>query len=144
MLGYAHMVVSTYRKLQCLSACQNFILHFFPEILNFKQSCNYIGQKHFDLSLQNLNFTRNGISGEISITILILILHYLLEILMTNFFKKPKNLTLGPFWNLFAQIYAKMSFSEKKPLPAFKYSYYLPSCKKTDKTNNLFRRKMLN
>ena len=37
------------RTLQCSSAYQkNFIIHFFLEILHFKESCNLIGWQHFD------------------------------------------------------------------------------------------------
>ena len=42
------MLVSTCRKLRCLSAYQkNFTGHFFLEILHFKEPCNLIGQHHF-------------------------------------------------------------------------------------------------
>ena len=43
------MIVSTCRRPQCLSACQkiNFIIHFFLEILHFKEFCNLIGWRHF-------------------------------------------------------------------------------------------------
>ena len=44
---------------------------------------------------------------------------------------------LGPFFpNL-----SKNEFSAKRALSVFKYSSYLPSCKKSEKTNELFLRK---
>ena len=44
----------------------------------------------------------------------------------------------------FAHIWAKMNFSGKKLVSVFKYSNYLPSCQKSEKTNMPFLRKMLN
>ena len=43
------------------------IIHFFLEILHFKESCNLIGQQDFDLKLENQNFARYGTGDEISI-----------------------------------------------------------------------------
>ena len=94
----------------------NFIIHFFLEVLHFKESCNLIGWRYFGPWLKNQNFTRYGISDEISITILVFILGY---------FQK--------FLALFTQIWAKMNVPGKKPLSAFKYSSYLPSCQKSEK-----------
>ena len=37
-----------------------------------------------------------------------------------------------------------MNFPEKKPLSVFKYSNYLPSCQKSQKTNEPFLRKIPN
>ena len=49
---------------------------------------------------------------------------------MTTFFKKSEKKTiLGPFWALFAKIWAKMNFlGKKRALPVFRYSNYLPQC----------------
>ena len=58
--------------------------------------------------------TRYGIRGEISMTILVFILDYYHEKLMTNFFKKSKKPILGSFWNLFVQSWAKMNLPGKK------------------------------
>ena len=44
----------------------------------------------------------------------------------------------------FAQIWAKMNFPGKKALSVFKYSNYLPSYQKSEKTNMSFVKKMLN
>ena len=51
----------------------NFIIHFFLEILQVKESCNLIGWYHFGPAQ---NFARYGIGGEISATILVSILDY--------------------------------------------------------------------
>ena len=51
---------------------------------------------------------------------------------------------MGLIRTLFAQIWAKKNFSGKKSLSVFKYSNYQPSCQKSEKTNELFLRKMLN
>ena len=77
------------------------MIHFFLEILHFKESCNLTDQKHLGPKLKNQNFAKYGISGEISMTILVFILDYLQEKLMTIFFKKSKKPVLGPFWALF-------------------------------------------
>ena len=91
------------------------------------------------------NFARYGIGGEISVTILVFILHYFQEKLITKFFKKIKKTPLlGLIRDLFAQIWAKMNFPGKRSLSDFKYSNYQPSCQKSEKTNVLFQRKMLN
>ena len=52
-------------------------------------------------------------------------------------FQKSKKPYLGTCGRLafFAQIWAKMNFPEKKSLSVFKYSNYLRSCQKSDKTN---------
>ena len=52
----------------------------------------------------------------ISITILVLILDYFQEKLMTKFFKKSENPILGSFGAFSAQIWAKMNFLEKRGL----------------------------
>ena len=44
----------------------NSIIHFFLELLCFKECCNLIGQQHFARKLENQNFARYGISCEIS------------------------------------------------------------------------------
>ena len=86
----------------------NFILHFFLKILNFKQSCNFIGWQHFDSK------TRILPDGEISTIILVPILDYFQEKLMTKLMKKTY---FGPF---FAQIWANKKFLGKKVSVSFK------------------------
>ena len=63
--------------------------------------------------LETMNFFRYGIGGEISIKILVLLLDYFQEKLMTKFFKKSKNPILRAFWAFFAQIWAKKNFPGK-------------------------------
>ena len=75
----------------------NFIIHFFLEILHFKESCNLIDWQHFGPWLENQNFVRHAIGGKIITTIIVSILDYFLEKLMTKCFKKSKNPVLGPF-----------------------------------------------
>ena len=65
--------------------------------------------------------------------------------LITKFFKKSKKKTIcGPFWAFSSKSGRQRSFLEKRTLSVFKYSNYLPSCKKSEKTNDPFLRKMLN
>ena len=83
----------------------NFIIHFFLEILHFKECCKLVGQQDFGPQFTNQNFVRQEIGGEMTITISVFILDYFLENLMTKLFKKnPKNSNLELFWALFAQI----------------------------------------
>ena len=53
-----------------------------------------------------------------------------------NIFQKnpPKTLFWGPFWSLFAQIWAKMIFPKKRALSVLKYPNYLKLCQKSEKT----------
>ena len=96
----------------------NLIIHFFLEILHFKESYNLIGKQHFGPKLKNQNFARYGIGGEILITILISILDYFRE-KSQNFSKTPKKHFWGPLWALFAQIWANMNFPGKKGSVSF-------------------------
>ena len=121
----------------------NLIIHFFLEILHFKEYYNLIGRQHFGPLLENQNFARDGIGGEISTTMLVFILNCFQEKLMTKFSKNFKNPILGQFLTLFAQTWVKMNFPAKK-LSVFKYSNHLPSFKKSEKTKDPFLRKMPN
>ena len=115
----------------------HFIIHFFLEILHFKESCNLIGWQHFGPQLQNQNFARYGIGREISTTILLSILDYFQEKLRTKYFKKSKKpLFWGSFWAIFAKICPKVNFPGKMALSVFRYSNYLPSCQNTHKNNH--------
>ena len=91
----------------------NFIIHFFQEILHFKESCNLIGQQYFGPQLENHNFARYGIAGEISITISVFILDYYQEKLTTKLFKKPQKPYFGTVLDPFCPIWAKMNFPGK-------------------------------
>ena len=107
-----------------------FIIYFFLELSHFKEPCGFIGWQHFGPKMETQSFARYGVGVEISTKILAFTLDYFQEKLMTKFFKKSKK-TL--FWNhvailaFFAQIWAKMNFSGKKPPSVFKYSNHLPS-----------------
>ena len=120
----------------------NFIIHFFLEILNFKKSCNLIGWQHFGPLLENQNFVRYGIAGKISATILVSILGYFQEKLMTKFFQKPY------FGSILGSFYSNLGKKDvcwkKRSLSDFRYSNYLPSCQKSEKIKEPFLRKMLN
>ena len=63
--------------------------------------------QHFDPQLENQNFTRYGIGSELSITILVFILDYFQEKLVTKFLKKSKKRYFvghfGPFLHKFGQ-----------------------------------------
>ena len=78
-----------------------------------------IGQKYFGTKLENKNFARYAIDGEISRTLLVFILDYLEKTNDKIFQKIKKNLFWGLFRAFFAQISAKMNFSGKKGSVSF-------------------------
>ena len=100
------------------------MIHFFYEILHFKESSNLIGWQHFGPYLETQDFTRYGIGGEILMTILVFILEYFREKLMRKFFKKPSKPYFGLLPSKFDQ---KLIFLEKKTQSVFKDSSYLTS-----------------
>ena len=63
---------------------------------------------------------------------------------MKSFFKKSKKPYLEAILDPFCTNMGKNEFSWKKGLSVFKYSNYLPSYKKSEKTNEPFLRKMQN
>ena len=73
--------------------------------------------KNLAIWLANSNLAHNlrtwisGINGEISITILVFILDYFQQKIMTIFFKKSKNPISRPFWTLFAKMWARVNFA---------------------------------
>ena len=79
------------------------------------------------------------------ITILVFTLDFSQEKVMTIFSKKSKKAIWdhGTILAFFVHVWAKMNFPGKKALSVFKYSNYLPSCPKSEKTNMIFLRKML-
>ena len=89
----------------------NFIIHFFLEILQFKESFNLIAQQHFGSILENQNFARYEIGDEISITISIFILDYFYEKLITKFFKKCQKPYFGDLLGRFCSNLGKNEFS---------------------------------
>ena len=62
---------------------------------------------------------------------------------MIDFFNKFKK-KLGPFWDVFAQTWAKINFPGEKALSVFEYSSYLTSCKNSEKIKDPFPRKIPN
>ena len=80
-----------------------------------------------------------GIGRDTTTTILAFILDYFqkkksLNKFLINFSKNLKKNVLARIWVLFAQIWSKMNFRGMK---GFKYSNYLPSCQKSEKTLEL-------
>ena len=121
----------------------NFIIQLFLKILHFKESCNLIGWQRFGPELENQNFQRHWIDGEISIAILVFTLGYFQEKIITKSFKKSKKSKkpyFGPFLLQFGQ---KWTFLEKRTRPV---SYFndLKSCQKSEKNNESFLRKIPN
>ena len=105
----------------------NFIIHFFLEILHFKESCNLIGWQHRELEFCQIWDWWWNINNNISF-------HFRLFPRKTNdkIFQKIKKpnfgAILGPFpWS--------------KGLSVVRYSNYLPSYKKSAKTIEPFLRK---
>ena len=89
----------------------NFIPHAFLKI----------GWQHFGQQIENQNFVKYGIGAEISTTILAFILDYFQEKrfrFLIYFLKSSKKILVKNGQKLF--------FMEKRPLPVFKYSNYLP------------------
>ena len=93
----------------------NLILHFLFEIPHFKESAIWLSD-----SILAPN-SRTSISPDMGLvvkyqptTILVSILNYFQEKLMTKFSKISKKTYLGAIWALFAQIWAKMNFPGKK------------------------------
>ena len=58
--------------------------------------------------------------------------------------KNLKKTHFGLFWALFSKCGQKWILPEKRALSDFRYSKYLPSCKKSEKTNKPFPRKIPN
>ena len=122
----------------------NFMIHFFLEILHFKNPAIWLANSILAQNSENQNFVKYGTGDEILITILVLILHNFQEKIMRSFFKKSKKnyfrATLGPSF----QIWVKLKTPGKKALSIFIYSNYFPSWKKLEKTNDPILRKMPN
>ena len=75
--------------------------------------------------------------------ILVFIVDYFQEKLITKFFKTFKKSYFGDILTFLPKIWAKMNLLEKRALSFFKYYNYLPLCHKSEKTIVLFVRKML-
>ena len=83
-----------------------FIPPFFLEILHSEESYHLISQKYFSQHIENQNFARYGVCGEISVTISFFILDYFQEKLITNFSKtqKKKFFFLAHFGPIFGKL----------------------------------------
>ena len=69
-----------------------------------------------------------------SITVLVFILEYFEEKIMTTFFKKKFLVYFGTILVFFVQICTKINFPGGKGfVSVFKYSNYLPLCQKSEK-----------
>ena len=99
-----------------------FIIHFFLEILHFKEPCNWNSAIFKPWILPDWWW---NISNNISFH-----LRLFLEKLMTTFLKKFKKPYFGGYLWSFFQNLSKNDFSGKKALTVFTYSNYLPSWKK--------------
>ena len=89
-----------------------FTINFFLEVLYFKEPCNFIGLQNLGPYLETNSFARYGTGVEISITILVFILDYFQEKIVTKYFKKSKKSYFGAIW-------AKMNFPGKKCFVSF-------------------------
>ena len=94
----------------------NFVIPFFLEILQFKETCSLIGRQHFFCPItQEPEFCQ--IWGWWWNTNKNISLHSRLFPGKTSgkiFQKIPQNSILGPFWALFAQIWAKIIYHRGK------------------------------
>ena len=118
----------------------HFIIHFFLDILHFKEFCNLIGWQHRELEFCQIQDWWWNINNNISF-------HFRLYTRKTNdkvFLKSQKNVFwdhFGPFLPKFGQ---KWIFLEIRVLSVFRYSNYLSLCQKFEKTVEQFLRKTPN
>ena len=152
------MIVSTCRRLWCLSAYQKYTSSFtsFLRYYILKNTAIWLANSILAHNSRTRIFVRYRIRGEISITILVFILiskisfHFQEKLII--FFKKLKKKTiLERFWGPFCSNLGKMDFPGKKdcqflniPFIYHLSTIYLPSSQKSEKTNEPLMRKMLN
>ena len=99
-----------------------FIIHFFLEILHFKEPCNFIGWQHLGSQLETHSFARYGVGVKISIKILVTTLDSFEEKLMAKCFKKiQKNL----FWGHVTILTFLPKYGQKWILPEKKLCQFL-------------------
>ena len=130
------MILSTCRRIW--SACQIYTS-------SFTSFLRYYILKNPAIcpELENQNFARYGIGGEISITILASF-HFRLFPRKTKYkiFQTVQKTLYKAILSIFCTYLGKNEFSWEKGLcQFFKYSNYLPSCKKSEKTNEPFLKK---
>ena len=93
---------------------------FLFEILHFTEYGNLVGQQHLSPWLENQNFARYGIAGNINNNVS---LHFRLFLGKTNnksFWKNPKSVILGPLWALFCLNCGNNDVPRKKGSVSFK------------------------
>ena len=129
------IIKSTCTRLWCLSVCKkqtsSFILFLRYYIL--KNPAIWLAVPIWGLEFCQIWDWWWNINSNISF-------HFRLFPRKTNdkiFQKIPKSILLVPFW-------AKQNFLEKRALSVFRYSNYLPSCQKSEKTNEQFCGKTVN
>ena len=127
MVIYAYLVIhnqndSTNLQKTSMFVCVpniKFIIHFFLEMLHFKELCNFIDWQTLAPSLEIQRFARYGV--DISIAMSVFTLDYFQEKLMTTFFKKSKKIYFGAmalFWTFFPNL-GRYEFSWKKASISF-------------------------
>ena len=105
--------------------------------------------KQYSKNIENIEKNQNFAgyrTGSAIPIILVFILHFFPRETNDKIFKKiQKSHNFGPFWaKSFPKFGQNWIFLEKRALSVFKYSNYLPPCKKLEKTNEPFLRKILN
>ena len=119
----------------------NLIIHFFPQILHFKEFCNLIGWQHWELQFCQIWDWLWNINNNISF-------HFRLYTRKTNdktFLKKSKkNLFWGHFGPFLPKFGQKWIFLEKRALSVLRYSNYISLCQKLEKTIEEFLKKTPN
>ena len=105
-------IVSTCRILWCLSACRKkFTIPFFTEIFHLKEPWKYLGWQHVVITGDS-EFARYEIGVEILVTIIVFILDYFQEKLITKF-KETFFGAIGSFWFFLPKFGQNWIFLEK-------------------------------
>ena len=120
MPGYTHNLQMTSMFI-CMPKT-NSIIHFFSQYISLKNPEIWLAESILDHNSRT-NFSRYGIGGEISITILVFVLDYFQEKVI-KFFKKSKKSYSGATLSPFCPNLDNNEFSRKKE-SVFKYSNYL-------------------
>ena len=153
MVIYAYLVIhnqndSTNLQKTSMFVCVpniKFIIHFFLEMLHFKELCNFIDWQTLAPSLEIQSFARYGV--DISIAMSVFTLDYFQEKLMTTFFKKSKKIYFGAmalFWTFLPKFGQIWIFVEKSLYQFLNIPIIFHRVKNQKKTNMPFLRKILN
>ena len=124
----------------------NFIIHFFLEVLHFKEPCNLIDQPAFWTITREPEICQIwdwwwNINNNNSFRFKLFPGKTNDKIFQTIQKKLYFGAILGPFY---PNIGKNKFLWEKRTLSVFKYSNYLPWCKRSEKTNDPFMRKIPN